>query len=322
MMENALMIFLLAVPIVCLVGGSIYCAICLLKSYTTHTLKDEDDISVESACVQNESTDEECVNSHAMSEPLRLSGEENDDLLFAYDVVVGRTLKANYVAHLFRDEDDDSIESVCVQNESTDEECVNSHTMSGSMILSDGKSDDLLFAQEKQAKRKKVIRQLIDSMYIRNEKSNERPKRISLLKNKNYQIWLVCECLLYILSAIVVILTPIISGEQVAEHDISLKECVISVIIAILTIGCDLLISSVDFSKISGWRSIGRTIFSRPVLLSGIGLVVLCVVFFSHDITYWLSSSGNILLFSCGVISFLLIGSAVLSCTRKMLEYA
>lgn len=305
-MEAALAIFLLALPIVCLLGGSIYCAVYLwraqrknkraerLNDYVLHQasevgragylLTDENDDSAESVHRENKQTEQ--INDHALHRASAVCRAE----------------------HLLIDKDDDLVESFHMRDENTD-------------------YNRLLFARGAQTKHRRFAQKAV-STYIKIEQA-KKAQDIPLRKlNKGHRIWLVCECFLYVsFSIIVEFLVSTISGEQVAKQDISLKEYIFCVSLAAVTIGFDLVVSKVDFSEISGWRSIVHAIFPKKflfiilLLLLGISLAVLCISFFSEDITYWFSSSGGVLLFSCGVVSFLLIGNTVLNYARKMLEH-
>lgn len=290
-METALMYFLLALPIVCLLGGSIYCAVCLWRT-------------------QQENKRTKQINDHILHQASKVSCAE----------------------YLLTDEDDVSAESVHRENKRAKQ--VNDHVkhrasevVCTEYLLMNEDIDRLLLAKEKLATHRRFA-QKAASTHIKIEQA-KKAKDIPLRKlNKGHGIWLICECLLYVLFPIIVeFLVPAISGEQVAEQDASLREYIFCFSLAAVTIGFDLLVSKVDSSEIPGWQSIVHAIFPKKfsiiislVLLLGINLAVLCISFFSEDITYWFSSSGNILLFSCGVVSFLLIGNTVLSYTRKTLE--
>lgn len=276
-MKTALVFLLLALPIVCLLGGAVYCAVCLWKAHQenvrverTDAFRLQQDMKVGSVMFHCEDEDE----------------DDNSFILACCDLNKG--IRISYAK---------SCEAVHLLNK----------------------------VQMDKAKRRKAVRYA--TSHCAKKESFKKIERVLLLKlNKSNWILLVCECLLYVLP---IVLVPIISGEQIAEYDITLNECILSLAGAVCAIGANLLISVINPSEILSWLGTNHTFFFKgflviilPVLLLGAIFAALCVYFFSQDITYWFSSMGNIVLLSCATISFLLIGNAALSYTRKMLEYA
>lgn len=262
-MKTVFAILLLALPIVCLLGGSVYCAVCLWKAHA----KRADDFR---------------LRQRIKADRVIYYHEENGDE------------KHNPAIVIVADDKNEDFAKICFNDGAE---------------LHEGRAQD-------ESDKKNEIAHLLNE--LESGKDWLRP-------NKSIWIWLIYECLLYVLPIIVV---PVISGNHIARYNISLREGIITIGVAVFAMGTNFLASVINPSKILSWFGVSYTTFTKriliglPVFLLGIFLTALCFIFFSQDTEYWFSSTRSVSLLSCAAISLLLIGNAVLSYTRKMLEYA
>ena len=142
--------------------------------------------------------------------------------------------------------------------------------------------------------------------------------------------WFVYECLLYAIALLASFVYGLIYKWNASDQEINVTDITKSITFAVVAVVANLLSSrEINFITILQKSDIFKMFFSKKssvivfsVLLWGIGVYTLCRLFFSKNVLEWFTSTGNVFQFSFAIVSFLLLGSAALTFTRKMLEYA
>jgi len=167
---------------------------------------------------------------------------------------------------------------------------------------------------------------------VANESEKEKctkAHRARLLKRiREGRHWLTYECLLYAVAILPPLVYRLLKRES-SDFEIATGDILQSVILAVFSVIVNLSSNSkTSLSDILQRSDIFKTLFSKKssVIISSIFLwsiiiFSLCRIFYLKDMLEWFSSTVGVFQFSFGLVSFLLIGNAVLTYTRKMLEY-